>query len=65
MAGPEFPRQRPYWDACADCPGTPRVPPVLLEPAGPARVDADYVCAAGHTWSMRWARDEQPDREAS
>jgi hypothetical protein len=58
MAGPEFARPHPYLDACPRCPDTPRIPPVLVSPAAPGRVVADYarpVC--GHTWSQVWARD--------
>ncbi len=66
MTGPEFARPRPYLDACPHCPDTPRVPPVLVEPAGPVRVAADYVCPrAGHTWAQGWARDEHHERWAS
>jgi hypothetical protein len=60
-----IPRQRPYWDACADCPDSPRVPPVLVSDAAPDVVLADYVCAAGHTWVTRWARDPDYEGRAS
>jgi hypothetical protein len=65
MTGPQFSRQRPYLDACPECPDTPRIPPRLVAPPGPGRVEADYVCPLGHMWSTVWARDEDHERWVS
>jgi hypothetical protein len=59
VTAPEFPRRRPYWDACQACPDSPRVPPLLVSDG--ARVIADYACRCSHVWSTGWARD--PDHE--